>query len=151
MLKIGKNIIKLPKLPNGISYLHVTKADGSFGFISLKNQTNNYVKTISITNDGKGIKGSCTLAKKLASKETIEIQVIDNLERVLYSNKGKGNTFSFYPVTTLSNRHILVARLLENGKIVGDVYRTDIRVFFNGIEIEGYNIYINKLAMVEKT
>lgn len=118
--KVGKNIIKLPKLPNGISYLHVTKNDGSFGFISLKNQTNNYVKTISINNDGKGIKGSCILAKKLASNETIEIQVIDNLERVLYSYKGKGNTFSFYPITTLSNRHILVARLLESGKIVSE-------------------------------
>lgn len=114
----GKNTYKLPNLRNGINYLHLVKDDGSSAFISVKATTSNFIKNISLTNDGKGIKANCHLDKNLSSNETLTIKVIDNLDRVLYSYKGKQGSFSFYPVTTLSNRHFVEASLLKDGKIL---------------------------------
>ena len=95
LLKAGKNSIVFPALRHGRNYLHVTKDDGSSAYVSATGKTENFIKDISLVNDGKGIEVTCTPAQKLKEDQTLEIRVIDNLDRLLKLYRGRENTFSF--------------------------------------------------------
>lgn len=119
-LKAGKNTVKLPALRHGKNYIHVTAADGSFAFASVEHNAQNFIKNISFTNDGKGIRGSIQTARPLQKQDKLQIRVIDNMDRVLYDRTSDSVHFEFAPQRILTNRHILSARLLQNGKVTAE-------------------------------
>ena len=119
-LKAGKNAVALPALRHGRNYVHVTAADGSFGFAVIEHQAPDFIRNITLSNDGKSIRGRVQTSRPLKGKDTVQIRVIDNLDRVLYCRSSQDGRFQFAPPVISTNRHILSARLLQNGKVTAE-------------------------------
>ena len=117
VFKAGKNTITLPRLRHGKNYIHVTEEKGSSGYAVIEGRNSNFIKNITIVNNGTSVKGTVETAAPLKKAETLQLQVLDNLGRIIFEQQGKGNTFSFAPEKILTNRHTLTAKILENGRL----------------------------------
>ena len=118
VLEKGKHSISMPQLRNGNNYLHVKSPGKDFAFLAMKFKTPEQITAVKMKNSFKAnetVSGNVELSPAAAGL-TPELEIIDNLNRILW--QGKGKSFKWDARNAAVNRHVLRVTLRKGKRVI---------------------------------